>query len=327
MDTTRVGNRPAKHRATGAWTAISWRRARHAQGHVPPRRLAVFAVLWLLAVARWATAESTITQQRDLTYARQGDESLACDMFIPAGDGPFPAVLVVHGGAWMSGNKGQMTGTAVALAEHGYTACSIDYRLAPKHHFPAQIDDCKAAVRWLRSHAKEYKIDPQRLGGYGYSAGGQLVALLGVTDPQDGLEGPDAKADSPSTRLQCVVAGGAPCDFRALPADSGRLAYWLGGSRSEKPLLYQQASALNFVTADDPPSFFFHGEDDRLVPLASPRIMVEQLTASRVPATLHSIPGAGHIQTFFNNDARAAAIEFLDKYLQPAAKTDATGTQ
>ena len=213
------------------------------------------------------------------------------------------------------------------MAEHGYTACSINYRLAPKHLFPAQIDDCKSAVRWLRSHAKEFKIDPQRLGGYGYSAGGQLVALLGVTDREDGLEGPDATADSPSTRLQCVVAGGAPCDFRSLPADSGRLAYWLGGTRAEKPLLYQQASPLNFVTPDDPPSFFFHGEEDRLVPFASPRSMVEQLTASRVPATLHTIPDAGHIETFFNADAMTAAIEFLDKYLQPASKTGTSGDE
>jgi triacylglycerol lipase len=291
------------------------------------RRIGLFALLLVLGSARLAAAESTVSEQRDLTYARQGDESLQCDMFIPAGDGPFPGVLIVHGGAWMSGHKGQMAGTAAALARHGYTACSIEYRLAPKYHFPAQIDDCKSAVRWLRTHAKEFKIDPARIGGYGYSAGGQLVALLGVTDRSDGLEGPDATADSPSTRLQCVVAGGAPCDFRSLPADSLRLAYWLGGSRAEKPLLYQQASALHFVTADDPPSFFFHGEEDGLVPVASPRIMVEQLTASHVPATLHAIPAAGHIQAFFNADAGAAAIEFLDKYLQPTPKTGTTSNE
>ena len=137
-------------------------------------------------------------------------------------------------------------GGSLRLVEHGYVACSIDYRLAPKHPFPAQIDDCKAAVRWLRCHAKEFKMDAARIGGYGYSAGGQLVALLGVTDRNDGLEGPDATADSPSTRLQCVVAGGAPCDFRSMPADSIGLAYWLGGSRAEKPLAYQQASPLQF---------------------------------------------------------------------------------
>ncbi len=213
-----------------------------------------------------------------------------------------------------------MTRVGKALAEHGYTVCSINYRLAPKHPFPAQVDDCKAAVRWMRAHADEFKIDPKRLGAFGYSAGGHLVALLGVTDQQDGLEGAEAPADGPSTRLQCVVAGGAPCDFRSLKPDSVGLAYWLGGSRAEKPLAYQQASPLNFVTADDPPSFFYHGEADRLVPPASARTMVEQLTSVGVPATFYPIPAAGHIDAFFNSGAMTASIEFLDKYLQPVAK-------
>ncbi|HEX4144889.1 MAG TPA: alpha/beta hydrolase [Pirellulales bacterium] len=299
-----------------------------APGELPaaaPRAVVTaFAVLCLLATARLATAEPTYTEKFNVTYVKHGDEALRCDLAIPAGDGPFPAVLVVHGGAWMSGGKWHMTRAITPLVEHGYVTCSIDYRLAPKHVFPAQIDDCKSAVRWLRSHANEFKIDPERIGGFGYSAGGQLVALLGVTDRDDGLEGPDATADSPSTRLQCVVAGGAPCDFRSMPVDSNRLAYWLGGNRAEKPLAYQQASPLNFVTADDPPIFFFHGEEDGLVPLESPRIMVQQLTASRVPASLHTIPKAGHIGAFLNPEAMTAAIEFLDKYLQPDRKPTVT---
>jgi triacylglycerol lipase len=329
MNSSMTVNRPVKYPAPSQWGGFTRPRpAQRAAKWLPTlaRRIGVFVMLGVLAIGRLAAAESTFIEQRDVIYAQQGDESLRCDLYVPAGDGPFAGVLVVHGGAWMSGNKGQMARTAASLAEHGYTACSIDYRLAPKYLFPAQIDDCKAAVRWLRSHAKEYKIDPERLGGYGYSAGGQLVALLGVTDRKDGLEGLDTAAESPSTRLQCIVAGGAPCDFRSLPADSGRLTYWIGGNRAEKPLLYQQASALHFVSADDPPSFFFHGEEDRLVPLASPRIMVEQLTASRVPATLHAIPNAGHIETFFNVEARTAAMAFLDKYLQPS-KTGATSNQ
>ena len=124
--------------------------------------------------------------------------------------------------------------------------------------FPAQIYDCQAAVRWLRANAAKYKIDPDRIGGYGYSAGGHLVALLGALDDDDFRE-PGLPADAPSARLQVVVAGGAPCDFRALPADSKRLAYWLGGTPAEKPDAYRDASPANYVTADDPPMFFFHG--------------------------------------------------------------------
>ncbi|HTU24568.1 MAG TPA: alpha/beta hydrolase [Pirellulales bacterium] len=279
----------------------------------------VVLLAWLSG-GRLANAERKYIEQHDVLYATAAEQPLRCDVYVPAGEGPFPGVLLVHGGAWMSGNKGHMSRIGAALAEHGYTACSIDYRLAPKHLFPAQIDDCKTAVRWFRAHANLYKLDPAHLGGYGYSAGGQLVALLAVTDADDGLEGADAPADAPSTRLQCAVAGGASCDFRSLPADSGRLAYWLGGSRAEKPQLYTQASPLNFVTADDPPSFFFHGETDGLVPLASPRRMVEQLSASRVPAVLHTVAGAGHIDAFFNVEAMTAAIGFLDRYLRPAPK-------
>lgn len=112
-----------------------------------------------------------------------------------------------------------------------------------------------------------------------------------------------------------------------MPADSTRLAYWLGGSRAEKPLAYNQASPATFVTADDPPSFFYHGEEDGEVPVISPRKMVERLTASRVPATLHTIPDAGHIGAFLNAAAMTAAIEFLDKYLQPVPKTGAASDE
>ncbi len=321
MDTSTISNRPPE-------VAVPSKRAGTRHVALAGRCLGgVFPVLFLLMIAPPATAEPNYTEKYNLTYVQHGDESLRCDIFIPAGDGPFPGVLLVHGGAWLSGAKWHMRRVVNPLVEHGYVACSIDYRLAPKYPFPAQIDDCKAAVRWLRSHAKQFKIDPERIGGYGYSAGGQLVALLGVTDRNDGLEGPDATADGPSTRLQCIVAGGAPCDFRSVPLDSTGLAYWLGGSRAEKPLAYQQASPLNFVTPDDPPSFFFHGEEDRLVPLVSPRKMVESLTASRVPATLHTVADAGHIEAFLNAAAIAAAIEFLDKYLQPAPQTGAASNK
>jgi triacylglycerol lipase len=254
----------------------------------------------------------------NVTYAENGGEPLKADVLVPHGKGPFPGVLVVHGGAWMTGNKSHMTAVAEALANHGYSVCSINYRLAPRYPFPAQIEDCKAAVRWMRSHAKQYKIDAKRIGGYGYSAGGHLVALLGTTDREAGLEGAGAPADGPDTRLQAVVAGGAPCDFRAFPENNMRLSYWLGGSRADKPEAYELASPSRYVTKDDPPIFFFHGEADTLVPLASPKAMHAQLTGAGVSATLFTVPKAGHIAAFRDTTATAAAIEFLDKHLKPA---------
>src|SRR5262249_35028498 len=129
---------------------------------------------------------------------------------------PFPGMLVVHGGAWRVGSRAQLAWIASALADRGYTAVAISYRLAPSATFPAQLYDCQAAVRWMRSHASEYKIDPKHIGGFGYSAGGHLVALLGALDDNE-LKEDGLPADAPSARLQVVLAGGAPCDFRDLP--------------------------------------------------------------------------------------------------------------
>jgi triacylglycerol lipase len=261
-------------------------------------------------------SESAVKVVRDLEYVKRDSGALAMDIYIPGEAGPFPGVLVVHGGAWSLGTRLQLASFANALAEHGYTAACISYRLAPAHTFPAQIYDCQAAVRWLRTHASEYKIDPQRIGGFGYSAGGQLVALLGtVNDDKFREEG--VPADAPSARLQAVVAGGAPCDFRNLAANNDALSYWLGGTRAAKPDAYRDASPAAFITADDPPMFFFHGARDLLVPAHSPQRMVALLTAAGVTAEMHVIDGAGHMEALFDRKTMERALAFADKYLKP----------
>jgi triacylglycerol lipase len=190
--------------------------------------------------------------------------------------------------------------------------------LAPKHPVPAQIEDCKSAVRWMRKQAGQYKIDGQRIGALGYSAGGHLVALLGATDESCGLEGADA--DGTSTRLQCVVAGGAPCDFRDVPTEDRQLAFWLGGTRADRPQLYELASPAHFVTRDDPPMLFFHGGADSLVPIAGARAMVEKLTAVGVPTRLYNVEDTGHMRAFFDDGAHRESIKFLSKHLQASSK-------
>jgi acetyl esterase/lipase len=224
-------------------------------------------------------------------------------------------MLVVHGGAWASGTKSQLSGIAKAFAEHGYTTAAISYRLAPQSPFPAQIYDCQAVVRWLRTSAAKYKLDPERVGGYGYSAGGHLVALLGTLDDDDDLREPGLAADAPSARLQVVVAGGAPCDFRALPAESKLLAYWLGGTPAEKPNAYRDASPANYATADDPPMFFFHGGADRIVPMRSPEKMVAKLKKIGVPAEFRVIPDANHMGAIADRPTALQAFAFADQYL------------
>jgi len=248
-------------------------------------------------------------------YVERESGPLKADVYLPRGEGPFPGVIVVHGGAWYIGTRAQLSGVAQILARHGMAAVAISYRLAPTHKFPAQIEDCKAAVRWMRRQAKSLKIDPQRLGGFGYSAGAQLVALLGTSDAGDGLEGIEQPETLPSTRLQAVAAGGVPCDFRVLDIDSKRLAFWLGGTRRQLGEQYRLASPRAFVTEDDPPMFFFHGENDKLVPMISPQAMRDSLEAVGVPAELYVVPKIGHNFAAFDRTAITKSVDFLAKTL------------
>jgi len=139
--------------------------------------------------------------------------------------------------------------------------------------------------------------------------------MLGVLS-DDQLCEAGVPADAPSARLQVVIAGGAPCEFRTLPGDSTRLAYWLGGTPAEKPDVYRDASPANYVTPDDPPMFFFHGDADRLVPPRSARRMVGQLIAARVAAVFYRVPKAGHIAALFDREALRRSRAFADHYLK-----------
>ena len=191
-------------------------------------------------------AEPTTQVLRGRTYVKRDSGPLDADVYMPTGKGPFPGMLVVHGGAWRVGTRAQLAGVAATLAEHGYTAVAISYRLAPSATFPAQIYDCQAAVRWMRTNASELKIDPQHIGGFGYSAGGHLVALLGVLSDKDFKE-EGIPADSASARLQVVLAGGAPCDFRDLPPGSGGVCPNVGASPAK--LTTPSSHAISSITA------------------------------------------------------------------------------
>eukprot|EP00913_Durusdinium_trenchii_P023415 g21993.t1 len=248
---------------------------------------------------------------RDLTYSKPGGNELKLDAYLPVTKGPHPAVLVVHGGAWASGSRRQLARYGRALAEHGYAAFLNSYRLAPKHKFPAQIEDCRAAVVWIRENAKKYSVDVNRIGGIGYSAGGHLVALLGTTGAKKKVDGKTV-----DTRLHCVCAGGAPCDFRELPENSRGLAFWLGGTRKQKPEVYEQASPAAYVTEKCPPMFFFHGSADNLVDIDSPKGMMKLLEAKKVPTEIHIRKGAGHIATALTYECITQSIAFFDKHLK-----------
>ena len=245
-------------------------------------------------------------------YSKVGERELLLDVFVPESKETHPAVLVVHGGAWKMGNRRQLRGYAVELAKRGFVCFAIDYRLAPDHKFPAQIDDCRSALKWIRQHAADYNADPKRVGAIGYSAGGHLVSLLGATG-----EAPSEKNDNTDTRLQAVVAGGAPTDFRWFP-DNGKWAeYWMGGDLTTVPENFKAASTTAFIDKDDPPMFFFNGTADGLVPLIWTTPCYTALKAAGVKTAFHKIEGADHMKAARDVEALTKAYEFLQEQLAP----------
>ncbi len=274
-------------------------------------------VYWLAGGARVLAGtgvtprEAGYTTYFNVPYAERGKEELLLDAYIPNGSGPFPAVVVIHGGAWRMGNKAQLALHAARLARAGFAAFCINYRLAPAHKWPAQIHDCKAAVVWVRRHAAQYKVRPDWIAAYGYSAGAHLACMLGVTDPKDGFEDPGSKGDS---SVQAVCAGGTPCDFTIIPPRARWLTFWLGKTRGEDPELYRRASPISFVDPSDPPTLLYHGAADQLVPLPPVRRYVQLLRSQGIEAELVVIPDAGHILAPFVPTAIDSVVSFLRKH-------------
>ena len=250
----------------------------------------------------------------NVVYSRGEDYRLLCDIYKPEGKGPFPAVIAIHGGAWRHGSKFQMLRHAWKLASAGYVVIAINYRLSPENKFPAQIHDCKQAVRWTRAKAQKLNVDPEKIAVFGYSAGGHLGAMLGTTDAQSGLEGEISKPFAEfSSRVQCVVIGGAPCEFGWIKSDA--LVDWLGHSPGDAPDLYRLAAPLTYVTKDDPPTIFFHGSKDIVVPPCSSKMLYDELKKNGVDCRYHTIEGKGHFATFSDTTWLDDAIAFMDEKL------------
>jgi acetyl esterase/lipase len=264
------------------------------------RRSAVGALALALAavlVAGRAQAVEVVVE-RDVVYGKAGDTELKLDLAMPKdGDGPFPALVCIHGGAWMAGKRQDLGKTIEVLAGRGYVAITVSYRLAPANKFPAQIEDCKAAVRWLRANAQKYKVNPERVGAVGYSAGGHLACLLGTSDKNDGLEGSNGNGEQ-SSRVQAVVSFFGPTDLTRRDwtpdAEAKILVPFLGGTLADKPEAYKKASPIMYVTKDDPPMLFFHGTKDPLVRVEQSRWLVEKCQATGVSAKLIEMEGEGH---------------------------------
>ncbi|MFQ6090625.1 MAG: alkaline phosphatase family protein, partial [Candidatus Bipolaricaulia bacterium] len=203
-----------------------------------------------------SVSAASVTIEREIVFATVESLPLKLDAYRPELPGPLPAIIFVHGGGWVGGDKRGMEPYARYFAERGYVGFAINYRLAPGFKFPAQIEDVKCAVRWVRQHAAEYNVDPDRIGALGTSAGGHLVGLLGVTDGSEGLEG--ACGDPAiSSRVQAVVPYFGPMDLVELfsgTAHGAQTAMKLLGTTCEaSPETCRRASPIAHVSPDDPP--------------------------------------------------------------------------
>jgi acetyl esterase/lipase len=281
----------------------------------PPIAASVLAVIAVACTGRQPQGLADVEVTLDVTYARRADGPLRADIYRPKDDGELhPGVVLIHGGSWRRGSKQRMASIAERLARHGYVAVSIDYRLAPQHKFPAQIHDCKEAVRWMRRNGDSLKLDVDRIGGFGYSAGGHLVALLATTGPGDGLEG-EASAGDPPSRIAAAVTGAAPTDLRRFVYNPTFYSF-LGGSQRDLPRTYDSASPVTFVSPDDPPMFLYHGQYDWMVDVSQSELMLNELQHAGVPAKLYKTRG-GHFTTFLDDDEPVReAVAFLDRWLK-----------
>ncbi len=273
---------------------------------------------------------------RDVEYGKGGDISLKLDIYIPETPLalPMPAVIFIHGGGWEGGDK--YPGQIASLVRRGFFGVSINYRLSGVAPFPAAIEDCKCAVRWLRANAGKYNVDPDRIGVWGGSAGGHLSLLVGTADASAGLEGSGGWAGY-SSRVQAVCSFYGPSDFVSWYQDNARFGRtlssaetkFLGGTMEQKPEIYRRASPVTWVSADDPPLLLVHGDQDTIVPFRQSLIMRDAYKALGLDVTLIRVPGAGH--GFINwptQQIEQAVYEFFFKHLgEKAEPAGAVGWQ
>ncbi|HYO79756.1 MAG TPA: alpha/beta hydrolase, partial [Bryobacteraceae bacterium] len=238
---------------------------------------------------------------RNLTYARTPQKELLLDLYIPSiHSGPYPVVLYVHGGGWSGGSK-ENPPTA-RLVDRGYAVASINYRLSHEATFPAQIHDCKAAVRWLRANASMYGLTTEKIVAWGGSAGGHLVALLATSGGVRDLEGDLGNAGE-SSRIQGAIDFFGPTDFFQL--NGARLykrpdtpdspeARLVGGALAQRRDVVVAANPMAHLTKDDPPMLVLHGDQDDVVPPHQSQLLAAAAWKAGVPIEHHVIPARGH---------------------------------
>lgn len=280
------------------------------------------------------TTAHGVRVEKDIEYVAGGDPSQRLDLYLPdqPPEKPLPLIVWVHGGGWRGGNKAGCP--AAAFVGRGYIAASVEYRFSNKALFPAQIQDCQAAIRWLRANAQKYGMDPSHVGAWGSSAGGHLVSLLGTAGGTKAFP-PVGGNEDQSDRVQAVCDVYGPADFNTVMQQatndttvrnifnfnthsdsySALIGIPLGSDKAKG----EAVSPVHHVSSDDPPFLILHGTKDAVVPYAQSEQFHAALKAKNVPALLQRFPGSGHGGPAFSKPAVNKLIQtFFDKHLKGA---------
>lgn len=295
----------------------------------------ILALSGLLTSSFQADAEERfdIRVSRDIEYARVDNISLKLDLYVPENVASPPLVVWVHGGAWRSGSKDRMP--LGELVKRGFAIASVDYRLSPVARFPAQVHDCKAAIRFLRAKAEYYAYDASRIGIAGSSAGGHLVAEIGITNGHLMLEGTVGDHLDKSSFVQAIVDYYGPSNFLTILRQSTphglsvrvpALQLLLGSQPEENVELAKLASPVFHVDKTDPPLLLIHGDQDPQVPINQSHELHGRYRTLGLPVQFEVIHGGAHGGRQFYDQARIDLVEqFLSKHLERAAGENASG--
>lgn len=267
----------------------------------------------------------------DIPYVPNGDKRQKLDLVVPASAEPVPLVVWIHGGGWMAGSR--KGGPQEMLVQNGYAVASIGYRFSQQATFPTQIQDCQAAIRYLRASASQYNIDPDRIGVWGASAGGHLASLLGTAGGQGAFAAIGGN-EKVSDRVQAVCNYFGPTDFSTVAKQAaeqteapsiyrfdGRDPYTrlLGVQSLDDKAKTAAVSPMHYVSKDDPPFLIVHGTRDRLVPYAQSEQFAAALKGVGVDVILQKVPGGGHGgEAFESEEMQKLVVRFFDKHLKSA---------
>ena len=236
-----------------------------------------------------------IVTQEGVEYMRVDDQPLKLELARPKAPGKYPGVICIHGGGWRGGDKASLIPLTRRLAKEGFVAVTVQYRFAPKDPFPAQVDDVRCAVRWLRANAEELQLDPERIGAIGFSAGGHLSLMLGL------MEDDDRPADNGchsghSSKVQAVVNYFGPTDLaRSFPQQvRAILNDFVGGTPEDKAEVVKAASPITYIDRNDAPILTFHGTKDQIVPFEQAELLNQACKKAGLEHRLETQQDANH---------------------------------